>query len=369
MGVRGLTRPVMNEDNKKIHWIIGDKKIDSELEAYELARRNTNLDSRLSFQEDEFDKINWTQEPTKSWEELCLEHAMRLRQKWKKIKLFFSAGRDSGHIFRVFEQAKIPIDELIIPYSPYSPLRMDEHFNHILPIAKELCRRNPGMTIREISQGKEWYEKLYKNSDWLTRKNNQNTLMFTIRKWDEIVKEDPDYDSGSCGYIFGFEKPSIRLIDGFFYSQITSRYIQWAPQRIPGVECFYWSNEIYLKQCWMLIDYFEKTYPKCDSFLIDRYQKYSLSPREYDELCKAIGRGEAMSWICGNGQSRVLNNDHWSVQYVLKIGKKEKWKSFYEYNSVLHDLFKNHELLINPQTDSILLNNMVGKKYLIKKQN
>lgn len=355
-------------ESKQTHWIVGDKKIDSQLEAYTLARKNINLESRIYFQEDEFDNINWTQEPTKSWEELCLEHAVRIRQKWKKIKLFFSAGRDSGHIFRVFEQAKIPIDELIIPYTPYSPLRMDEHFNHILPIAKELCKRNPGMIIREVIQDKEWYEKLYKNSDWITSKNNQFNLMFLQRKWDELIRRDPDYDSGNCGYILGFEKPSITLIDGFFYSQLTSTNLQWAPQNTLGAECFYWSPEIYVKQCWMLVNHFEKKYPKCDSKFVEKFIK-TTTPYIYDELARATGRGEAMSWACGNGVNRVSGNNHWSMTGLLKILTKEKWNSFNEYKSILYDLHKNHSYLINQKLNKIDLNSIAGKKYLIKKQN
>ena len=364
-------------ESKQTHWIVGDKKIDSQLEAYQLALRDTKIESRLYFQEDEFDKINWTQEPTKSWEELCLEHAVRLRQKYKKLKLFFSAGRDSGHVFRVFEQAKIPIDELIIPYTPYSPLRMDEHVNHIMPVAKELCKRNPGMIIREVLQDKEWYEKLYKNSDWLTTKNNQFHIMFLQRKWDELIKRDPDYDSGNCGYILGFEKPSIRLIDGVFYSQVTGPYIQWAPQNTPGAECFYWSSEIYVKQCWMLVNHFEKKYPKCDSDFIEMLNPFSyvMAHKQtefahyYDELCKALGRGEAMSWQCGNGLNRVLGDNHWSMNSLSKTLTEEKWKSFNEYRSILYDLHKNHSYLINQTLNKIDLNSIAGKKYLIKKQN
>jgi len=355
-------------ENKQTYWIIGDKRVDSQLEAYTLAGKNTNIESRLSFQEEEFDKVNWTQEPSKSWEELCLEHAVRLRQKWKKIKLFFSAGRDSGHIFRVFEQAKIPIDELIIPYTPYSPLRMDEHVNHIMPIAKELCRRNPPMKIREVLQDKQWYENLYKNSDWLTTKNKQFNLMFLQRTWDELIKRDPDYDSGNCGYILGFEKPSIRLIDGNFYSQVTGPYIQWAPQSIPGVECFYWSTEIYVKQCWLLINHLEKKYPKCNSDFVSMLMNPVDQTPYYDELCKALGRGEAMSWACGNGLNRVFGNDHWSMHKLSKILSEEKWKSFNEYRSILYDLHKNYTYLINKKTNRIDLNTIVGKKYLIKKQ-
>lgn len=364
----------MSNNNNRIHWIVGDKRIDNQLEAYQAALQDKKVESRICFKEEDFDKVDWTQEPGKSWDELCLEHAIRIRQRWKKIKLFFSGGRESGHIFRVFEQAKIPIDELIIPYTPYSPLRVDEHFNHILPLAKELCRRNPGMTIREVVQDKEWFEKIYKNSDWLTTKNKQFSLMFLPRKWDEQVKNDPDYDSGNCGYIFGFEKPSIKLIDGFFYSQITNSYIQWAADHtMPGVECFYWSTEIYVKQCWMLVNHFEKKYKGATSNFVDMYQRIK-SPYYYDELCRVLGRGEAMSWALGNGQARVLSNNHWSVQHLLKIAKEEKWKSLNEYKSMLQDLRKNYGYLADINKDkvdldkTINLDKILGKKYLIKKQ-
>jgi len=361
--------------NNQIHWIVGNKRIDNQLEAYQLALRDTKVESRISFQEEEFDRVTWTQEPSKSWEELCLEHAIRIRQRWKKLKLFFSGGRESGHIFRVFEQAGIPIDELIIPYTPYSPLRVDEHFNHILPIAKQLCQRNPGMTIREVVQDKEWYEKIYKNSDWLTTKNKQFSLMFLPRKWDEQVKNDPDYESGNCGYIFGFEKPSIKLIDGVFYSQITNSQIQWAPDHtMPGVECFYWSTEIYVKQCWMLVNHFEKKYKKATSSFVDIFQRIK-SPYYYDELVRVLGRGDPMSWALGNGQGRVLSNAHWSVQNLIKIAEEEKWKSFNEYKSILQDLHKNYDYLIDQNIDNTItldktinLDSLSGKKYLMKKQ-
>ena len=356
-------------ENKQTYWIVGDKRVDSQLEAYKLAAQNPNLKSRLCFQEEEFDKIFWIQEPTKSWEEVCLEHAVRLRQKYKKLKLFFSAGRDSGHIFRVFEQAKIPIDELIIPYTQHSPLRLNEHVNHIMPIAKELCRRNPPMQITEVLQDKQWYEKLYKNSDWITKKNKQFNLMFLQRTFDELIRRDPDYDSGNCGYILGWEKPSLYLIDGCFTAQVTGPYIQWAPQSMPGVECFYWSPEIYLKQCWMLVNHLEKKYPKCDSAFVSMINDPTAHAPYYDEICKAIGRGEAMSLACGNGLNKVFNNQHWSMKHLPKVFKEEKWKSYNEYGSIVYDIHKNHTYLLDKKTNKIDLGTIVGKRYVIKKQN
>lgn len=357
------------------HWIVGNKRIDNQLEAYQSALRDTTVESRIYFNEEEFDKVDWTKEPTKSWEELCLERAIKIRQRWKKIKLFFSGGRDSGHIFRVFEQAGLPIDELIIPYCPYSPLRVDEHFNHILPIARQLCQRNPGMIIREVVQDKEWIEKLYKNSDWLTAKNKQFSLMFLPRKWDEQVKNDQDYASGNCGYIFGFEKPNVILIDGFFSAQIESGQIHWAVDpTMPGVECFYWSAEVYLKQCWMLINHFEKKYKKATSNFISAYQQ-GRSPSYYDELCRVLGRGDPMSWRLGDGQGRVPSNTHWTVQHLINIAEKEKWKSYNLYRSMLQDLHKNHGYLVGKTLDDTLtldktidLRKIACKKYLIKKQ-
>ena len=82
-----------------------------------------------------------------------------------------------------------------------------------------------------------------------------------------------------------------------------------------------------------------------------------------------------MSWRLGDGQGRVLSNTHWTVQHLINIAEKEKWKSYNVYRSMLQDLHKNHGYLVGKILDDPLtidktidLNKIAGKKYLIKKQ-
>ena len=81
------------------HWVVGDKKIYNQFSANQLAFRDNGPAYKFCWLDDVYVKQLWDQEPTELWEELCVERARAIRQKWKKIKLFFSAGRDSGHAF------------------------------------------------------------------------------------------------------------------------------------------------------------------------------------------------------------------------------------------------------------------------------
>ena len=71
------------------------------------------------------------------------------------------------------------------------------------------------------------------------------------------------------------------------------------------------------------------------------------------------------------GMAGSHQNKGWEkfTDAIIKILSEEKWKSFNEYRSILYDLHKNYTYLINKKTNKIDLNNIDGKKYLIKKQN
>jgi hypothetical protein len=362
-------------DLYKPYWIVGDKKIHNQLEAEKFFAKNTELHYSFSFLEKEYDTIDWTQEPNKTWEELSLERAIHIRQKYKKIKLFFSGGRDSGYLFRVFENAGIPIDELIVPYNPYNPQRSYEHLNYVLPLAKELCRRNPKMILREICQDSKWFDKIYTNYDWIESKKRCRNLMFSAHDWNLSVETDPDYHNGNCGYIFGFEKPQhgLKLVNGEFIFQFSNRSLDWAPQGLPGLEYFYWAPEqpeYFVKQCWLLINHLEKHYPGCTPEFVEKFHDH-LSPY-YDEMCRAIGRGEPMSWQLGCGKNKITNNEHWSIKDFIKTAQKEKWRSIKEYIEVINHLNRDYNFFANSRdgfVKDLIFKKVNGKKYFIKKQN
>jgi hypothetical protein len=354
------------------YWLVGDKKIYNQFEANKAAFQDNGPSYRVVFLEDVYDQLNWQQEPGESWEQLCLERALYLRHKWKKLKLCFSAGRDSGHIMRVFEKNNIPIDELVLPYSQRDPLRLHEHTNYVRPIAEQLCRQNPKMTIREICIDQTWFSELYNNNaDWLIGSAAiQRGMTFTGYNWKKIIETDPDHASESTGYIFGLEKPRIRLIDNNFVFQILDTDFQHFGQHIINAEWFYWAPEqprIFLKQCWMLVNYLEQHYPGASADFVAKFQ--NTRSGYYDEFCLSVGRGPAMIWTCGDGVQKTGNSYQWHVQQTIMSAKNEKWASFNEWQSNITDLKKNYSHFYNQGDPLLGTIGIGGKPYIIKQQN
>jgi hypothetical protein len=353
------------------YWLVGDKKIYNQFEAQRLAFVDRGPAYRFVFLEDSYDKLNWTKEPDCSWEELCVERAVALRQKYKKLKLLFSAGRDSGHVWNVFEKAGIPIDELVLIYSAYHPLRVKEYHEHIYPKAVELCRKHPGMKIRTLCLEKDQFEYQIKNSDWIDGTNSrQGRTLFLPHHFGYVLTTmDPEYMDSGTGYICGMEKPTIRLIDNNYAFSHLDVSLEWWATDMPNMEWFYWAPEqpeIFLKQCWMLVNHLEKNYPNATPEFLREFQNpYSVY---YDEFCKSVGRGSAMIWETGNGVQKCFDNYHWAIQSVIKTAEGEDWKSYKEWKLIMEDLKRNWAHCFNdhdPYKGSI---GIWGKPYFIKQQ-
>jgi len=353
------------------YWLVGDKKVYTQLEANKLAFVEGGPAYRLVFLEKEYDTLDWTTEPDEEWEELCIQRAIQLRQKYKTLKLCFSAGRDSGHVWRIFEKAGIPIDELVLIYSPHHPLRAHEHENFVYPAAVELCKRHPNMKLRVLCLVKAQYEHQLKNSDWIEGHNaSQAGLLYIPYRHGQVLSTmDPDYMKGGTGYINGMEKPRIQLINGEFVFRHLDVDVGYWVFNMPNMEWFYWAPQmpkLFLKQCWMFVNHVEKNYPNATPDFVTRFQD-SYSPY-YDEFCKCVGRGEAMVWECGNGVQKVRDNYHWSIQSSIHTAKEQGWNSYKEWQLTIDDLKRNLSHCFNggdPMKGSI---GIWGKPYVIKKQ-
>jgi hypothetical protein len=354
------------------YWLVGDQKIYNQFEATKTAFRTGGPAYRFVFLEEQYDRLDWSKEPTESWEQLCLANALHIRNKYKKLKLCFSAGRDSGHIWRVFEKNNIHIDELVLAYSPYHPLRKHEHDNYIYPLAVELCKKHPNMKIRVLEMGQDQFEKQLGSDDWLEGPNaQQGRMVFAPYRYNRIITElDPDSGDPNVGYILGLEKPRIDLIDGNFVFRHIDANISHLVYNVPNLEYFYWAPEmpeLFLKQCWMVVNYLEKYYPGADQNFLNKFQ--DTHSVYYDEFAKSVGRGEAIIWECGNGIQKTRDNYHWSIQASVAHAKNNKWKCYDNWNIMVEDLRKNWSHCFNggdPLKGSI---GIWGKPYVIKKQN
>jgi hypothetical protein len=354
------------------YWLVGDKKIYNAFEAVSTAFRPNGPAYRFVFLEDQYDQLDWSKEPTESWEDLCLAQALKIRHKYKKIKLCFSAGRDSGHLWRVFEKNNIPIDELIVAYSPYHPLRKHEHEAYVYPLAVELCKKHPKMKLRVLEMMKDQYDLQFGNDDWINGPQaQQGRMIFAPYHFSRVITElDPESVDPNVGYIIGLEKPRIHLIDGnFVFRHLDVDVDHWV-YNVPNLEWFYWAPEmpeLFLKQCWMAVNYIEKHYPNADQKFLNEYLN-THSPY-YDEFCKSLGRGPAMSWEVGNGTHKTQDNYHWSIQASIANARDSKWKCYASWISIMEDLKRNWSHCFNDNDPFKGAIGIWGKSYIIKKQN
>jgi hypothetical protein len=112
------------------HWVVNGVKTSSQIDAWRTAVQANTVPS-FYFYEEEYDKLDWTQEPTATWDQLCLDRCMQLRTTYKKLSLFYSAGRDSHHVLRCFYHFNIPLDEIVLLNLKTSPIHCPEFVNKV----------------------------------------------------------------------------------------------------------------------------------------------------------------------------------------------------------------------------------------------
>ena len=95
------------------HWIVNGERTSSQFDAWRAASKLGTM-PHFYFYETEFDALDWTKEPTETWDQLLDRRAQQIAAKGKPIVLNFSGGTDSYTIYKVFERNNIHIDEIII---------------------------------------------------------------------------------------------------------------------------------------------------------------------------------------------------------------------------------------------------------------
>ena len=111
------------------HWIVDGQRTSSQFDAWRAASQ-LGIKPHFHFYEEQYDEMDWTKEPNETWDQLCYERCMTLRNRYKKLSLFYSAGRDSHHILRCFYHFNIPIDELVLVDFQTKPERQYQIINY-----------------------------------------------------------------------------------------------------------------------------------------------------------------------------------------------------------------------------------------------
>jgi hypothetical protein len=306
------------------HWIVNGEAYYNQLSAWQ-AIKSSGEDGRFYFNEYAYDQYDWSQDPKESWDSLVHARCLQLRQRYTKLKLLYSAGRDSYHVLTSFARYNIPVDELILVYYVLNPVRNKEYHEWILPMAHEYKKINPSVKITTVEINDVAYNSYY-SEDWAERGSDAHAVIGLFQPTDHgwiINKYNLNTESGS-GVMVGVDKPKIYLKDGKIYSTVYDNVFIFHYSHFQELEYFYFTAdmpELHIKQCHMLVSYLKLHYPNADQEFINEFVNRSSS-QYYDEYCISTGRGAAanINVSAQNGKNKFPPG-HVANLMIKKIAK------------------------------------------------
>lgn len=208
--------------------------------------------------------------------------ALSLRQKYKKLKLFFSGGSDSLNILQTFIKNNIPLDEIIVRWSDaarnknfYIPNYIDKSANNSLsewdyaikPVLDYINTNYPSIKItienntRSCLENTENFSvdsflKLFDKFNPI--RGSLGSIIQRIGLIDECRVGENAFETAN---IFGIEKPLLYYKNNNYYFSFCDLPFEVSTGHNSGiVEPFYWTSdmpEIVISQTRLLSKFYE----------------------------------------------------------------------------------------------------------------
>jgi len=263
----------------------------------------------------EYSKLDWTQEPAETMDELMTQHAIYLRNRYQRIVLPWSGGTDCHTIYEIFVQNNLHIDEILIFTDGISTV--DEHAkwmtdNHPDPTTKISVFKTPDVNFvktiaEEVSHGDTAYDEdwIFDNKGAIVKLSQVGSIPF----WNIHCRRT--YGDESYALVVGWEKPFLYYQYPYWYSKQSD--ILLAPTLgHENLECFYLAPMINLKQSHVAKNFLKKLKKKSLTE-IDRLQAHTpLGARPYrhdtDYQINARMTGRHSELIPGMSYRQKVNN-------------------------------------------------------------
>lgn len=309
------------------HYDVGGKKFLSTAQAIkEICSGDQPY--RFSVFEKSWGQFDWTQEPSKTWQQLLKERCQQIRDQYEWVSLLYSAGRDSDLILQCFIENNIHLDEVIIRRNVYDLGKPPIIDNVVIPMAIERLKNSPHVKLTVYDLNETDIQKTF-GEDWMDQPGAPGGYWtFHPVAWHSAIENRPDIfsqvDRGlKYTSILGLDKPKLKIQDGFWCMYIQDQGVQ-SQMHTGNLEWFYLTPdmpELHAKQCWMAINHAERVHQDKDIEWLNRWSKsakWGLGPEAFADFSEAIGRREAAHPIVGFGEDKKVAGDplyqHWIDQ-------------------------------------------------------
>ena len=293
------------------HYDVGGDKSLRTVDAFALIKKYPQLPYKFCLYDNQWQHHDWTVEPEESWQELCVKRAWQLRNKTDWLRIWYSAGRDSYHILKLFLDHDIPIDEIIVWNNIYDEEKRTAMENFVLPSAKKMIGRRSTLVTEVRFQPSDWiktYTPGWSHKGfgcpggvwWCFAPFGHANMVY--RRKDIFWRENRGQ---KCVNVVGAEKPRLRVRDGWWETYTID--VLFVDKMHDGcLDYFYLDHdfpELHAKQAWMAVNHIERHYHDQDLEWLNAYTQ-THSAELYDDFCLAIGRGSSRISLTGLAQDK-----------------------------------------------------------------
>lgn len=200
------------------------------------------------FDDNKWNEYDWETEPSESFDDLLNERCKQLRDKHKKLTLYFSGGADSETMLRAFYESNTFVDEVVLTVleiNKENPLKDNilaiekmQFYASLMNKTKFIINKIDEEFLFKVLESKEWFDSSF---NW----SIGNIRRFTLPVLRELGHYN--HDTSVTGHIVGEIKPKIMVRNGKFFSKMvqkisTTQFGEW----------FYCSIDLpklHIKQC------------------------------------------------------------------------------------------------------------------------
>lgn len=244
-----------------------------------------------------FDTCDFSQEPTESFDELCKQRALQIRDSTSYLAIMLSGGSDSNHLLDCFVRNNIKIDEIVMLRDGIHKISNQPHpqnweiDNLAIPFVKNL-NPNCKITIHDTSTDlKDLETFLDYDSQFLY--NRTDGYDATIINWLKFQKLRPEltFTCGSGEPLIGYDVEA----DKYYSVLYDTNNLRWRTHITSNFMPFYVDPmfpKLHIKQCHMIKNYFRENghedYIKDDESYLPSYKDISIRLTRYNSIDTSV---------------------------------------------------------------------------------
>jgi hypothetical protein len=330
--------------------------------------------------------IDWSKEPSESWEDLLAQRAKELRANNDRLILAFSGGTDSITVYNTMIKHGIFIDEILISYADNNAAAPKSNATWAVHNHKDLRTK-----ITVMDRYDPTWLPYFSNEEWVLDDHGSLRRYELTVPGPEVQQHCEDsYPNQRWCLVTGHEKPHLMFKDGQWWATHLDK-VYHAVMGWPNLEPFFLGQDprLHVKQCHMLKAWCKKNIKNPSAGWNSPAVLGKESSQHYDRFARACGRDldvtAGTSFVQKNYAAKYLSNDtrailhprkniitdtflkdHLSVGTPWGLQFQRGWQSLQSDRTLL-DYMRRHKLLNNRKQPINDYNGIWSKKYSLGK--